>query len=145
MSLCQRVPNHQIHPLNLFCSDEHDNPNKDKSILVVAGGGGTGSIGVQIAKRILKFGTVIATASREGRLHSYFAIPHHPFFFFLQRQSNTARRWVQITLWIIVKTFLNKFKHWASRYHRLRSLLPNPFRRVGSKLCLQHSGCIQQL
>jgi len=45
--------------------DEHDNPNKDKAILVVAGAGGAGSIGVQIAKRILRFGTVIATASRE--------------------------------------------------------------------------------
>jgi len=44
--------------------DEHDHPNKAKSILVIAGAGGTGSIGVQIAKRILKFGTVVATASR---------------------------------------------------------------------------------
>jgi len=45
--------------------DASDHPNSHKSILVIAGAGGTGSIGVQIAKRILKFGTVIATASRE--------------------------------------------------------------------------------
>jgi len=43
-------------------------------------------------------------------------------------RHNTARRWVQITLWIVVKAFLNKFKLWASRYHLLLlSLLPHPF------------------
>lgn len=44
---------------------EHDNPNKDKVLLVIAGAGGVGSIAIQIGKKILKFGKVIATASRE--------------------------------------------------------------------------------
>jgi len=83
--------------------------------LIIAGGGGTGSIGVQIAKKILKFGTVIATASREGWEDSFYLILYSIHLFFLQRQSNTARRMEQITQWIIVKIFLNKFKHWASR------------------------------
>jgi len=45
-------------------SDTDPEPNKNKAILVIGGAGGTGSIGVQIAKRVLKFGTVIASASR---------------------------------------------------------------------------------
>jgi len=40
------------------------NPNAHKSILVIGGAGGVGSIVIQLAKKILKIGTVIATASR---------------------------------------------------------------------------------
>lgn len=45
--------------------DENDNPNGEKTILVVGGAGGVGSITIQIAKKVLKFGKVVATASRE--------------------------------------------------------------------------------
>lgn len=38
--------------------------NADKSILVIGGAGGVGSATIQVAKNLLKFGTVIATASR---------------------------------------------------------------------------------
>jgi len=44
--------------------DNCPNPNANKSILVIGGAGGSGSIGIQISKRVLKVGTVIATASR---------------------------------------------------------------------------------
>jgi len=44
--------------------DGEPNPNANKSVLIVAGAGGTGSIASQIAKRILKIGKVISTASR---------------------------------------------------------------------------------
>jgi len=40
------------------------NLNEDKSILIIGGAGGVGSSVIQIAKKILKFGKVIATASR---------------------------------------------------------------------------------
>jgi len=40
------------------------NLNENKSILIIGGAGGVGSILIQIAKKILKFGKVIATASR---------------------------------------------------------------------------------
>lgn len=40
------------------------NPNGNKSILIICGAGGVGSIASQVAKRILKFGKVISTASR---------------------------------------------------------------------------------
>eukprot|EP01089_Gocevia_fonbrunei_P017712 TRINITY_DN5820_c0_g1_i6.p1 TRINITY_DN5820_c0_g1~~TRINITY_DN5820_c0_g1_i6.p1 ORF type:complete len:344 (-),score=90.53 TRINITY_DN5820_c0_g1_i6:89-1120(-) len=40
------------------------NPNEKKVLLVIAGAGGVGSIASQIAKKILKIGTVISTASR---------------------------------------------------------------------------------
>jgi len=39
--------------------------NSSKSLLIVGGAGGVGSIVIQIAKKILKIGTVIATASRQ--------------------------------------------------------------------------------
>lgn len=43
-----------------------ENPatTQNKSILFIGGAGGVGSIGIQIAKKIFKFSTVIATASR---------------------------------------------------------------------------------
>jgi len=40
------------------------NPNAHKSIIIIGGAGGVGSMAIQIAKSILKFGKVIATASR---------------------------------------------------------------------------------
>jgi len=43
---------------------EGTNPNVNKSILVVGGAGGVGSSVIQFSKTILKFGKVIATASR---------------------------------------------------------------------------------
>jgi len=45
-------------------SSSDPNPNGGKSILILGGAGGVGSICIQIAKAYLKFGTVIATASR---------------------------------------------------------------------------------
>jgi len=48
--------------------DGEPNPNEHKSILIVAGAGGVGSIAIQLAKKILKFGHVIATASREDSI-----------------------------------------------------------------------------
>ena len=36
----------------------------DKTILITPGAGGVGSIAIQLAKKVLGFGTVIATASR---------------------------------------------------------------------------------
>jgi len=48
----------QIPPANA------PNPNEKLSLLVIGGAGGVGSIVTQIAKKILKIGTVIATASR---------------------------------------------------------------------------------
>jgi len=39
--------------------------NAKKSLLVIGGAGGVGSMVIQIAKKVLKIGTVIATASRE--------------------------------------------------------------------------------
>jgi len=48
--------------------DGEPNPNQNKSILIVAGAGGVGSIAIQIAKKILKFGHVIATSSREDSI-----------------------------------------------------------------------------
>lgn len=44
--------------------DDSENPNKNKAILFTAGAGGVGSIGIQLAKKVFKFGKVIATASR---------------------------------------------------------------------------------
>jgi len=41
------------------------NPNQNKVLLVVAGAGGVGSIASQIGKKILGFGTVVSTASRQ--------------------------------------------------------------------------------
>jgi len=41
------------------------NPNSTKSILVLGGAGGVGSIAIQLAKKVFKFGHVIATASRD--------------------------------------------------------------------------------
>lgn len=43
-----------------------ENPatTQGKSILFIGGAGGVGSIGIQIAKKIFKISTVIATASR---------------------------------------------------------------------------------
>jgi len=40
------------------------NPNANKSLLIIGGAGGVGSVGIQIAKKVLKIGAVIATASR---------------------------------------------------------------------------------
>jgi len=40
------------------------NPNADKTLLVVGGAGGVGSAVIQLAKKVLKIGKVIATASR---------------------------------------------------------------------------------
>jgi len=40
------------------------NPNANKTLLVVGGSGGVGSITIQIAKKVLKIGRVVATASR---------------------------------------------------------------------------------
>jgi len=45
-------------------SDYQKQRNAKKSILFVAGAGGVGSIGIQIAKKVLGIGKVIATASR---------------------------------------------------------------------------------
>jgi len=45
-------------------SEGNPNPNGDKTILIIGGAGGVGSITIQLAKAFLKFGTVIATASR---------------------------------------------------------------------------------
>jgi len=42
----------------------NDSPNGKKSILVIGGSGGVGSILIQIVKKVLKFGKIIATASR---------------------------------------------------------------------------------
>jgi len=44
--------------------DGGPNPNASKTILVIGGAGGVGSIAIQFAKKLLKFGKVIATASR---------------------------------------------------------------------------------
>eukprot|EP01087_Luapelamoeba_hula_P019134 TRINITY_DN6298_c0_g1_i1.p1 TRINITY_DN6298_c0_g1~~TRINITY_DN6298_c0_g1_i1.p1 ORF type:complete len:367 (+),score=97.59 TRINITY_DN6298_c0_g1_i1:55-1101(+) len=46
-------------------SESNPNPNKDKVLLVISGAGGVGSIATQIGKSVLKFGKVIATATRE--------------------------------------------------------------------------------
>jgi len=40
------------------------NPNANKSILIIGGAGGVGSIATQLAKKVFKIGQVIATASR---------------------------------------------------------------------------------
>lgn len=42
----------------------HDTINQNKSLLVLGGAGGVGSIAIQIAKKVLKIGRVIASASR---------------------------------------------------------------------------------
>lgn len=50
--------------IEIPAADAKVNPNASKTILVTAGAGGVGSIAIQLAKHIYKFGTVIATASR---------------------------------------------------------------------------------
>jgi len=45
-------------------SESNPNPNGNKTILILGGAGGVGSVCIQLAKAYLKFGTVIATASR---------------------------------------------------------------------------------
>ena len=54
------------HRLNLTIpsSDAEHKAAASKSILITAGAGGVGSIAIQLAKRVFKIGTVIATASR---------------------------------------------------------------------------------
>jgi zinc-binding alcohol dehydrogenase family protein len=46
-------------------SKEDEKLNSEKSILIIGGGGGLGSMAIQLAKRFLKIGKVIATASRK--------------------------------------------------------------------------------
>jgi len=48
----------------LIPTDNSANPNANKSILILGGAGGVGSIAIQLAKKVFHFGHVIATASR---------------------------------------------------------------------------------
>jgi NADPH2:quinone reductase len=41
-----------------------ENANAKKSILIIGGAGGVGTMAIQIAKKVLQFGQVLATASR---------------------------------------------------------------------------------
>lgn len=50
--------------IEIPAADAKDHPNASKTILITAGAGGVGSIAIQLAKRIYKFGKVITTASR---------------------------------------------------------------------------------
>jgi len=45
-------------------ADNGPNPNANKSIVIIGGAGGVGSIAIQLAKKIFKIGQVVATASR---------------------------------------------------------------------------------
>lgn len=50
--------------MRIPATDAERKANASKSILITAGAGGVGSIAIQLAKRVFKIGTVIATASR---------------------------------------------------------------------------------
>jgi len=55
------LPQSRVDPLGIRNPDENVNP---KSILIINGAGGVGSIAIQIARHILKLMNVVATASR---------------------------------------------------------------------------------
>jgi len=143
MSLCQRVPNHLINPLKLkpfwkkmnmiipTRTNRSWSLQEEEAQVPLGFKSQRGSSNLAPSLQLLQ--EKVGTA--DSLLLCY---PSPSFFFFLQRQSNTARRWVQITLWIIVKTFLNKSKHWASRYPSSSfNCYPNPFHWVvGSELCI---------
>lgn len=54
----------ELFRIEIPAADAKDHPNFSKTILITAGAGGVGSIAIQLAKRVYKFGKVIATASR---------------------------------------------------------------------------------
>jgi len=50
--------------ISVAIDEENEKVNEDKSLLILGGAGGVGSIAIQIAKHVLKIGRVIASASR---------------------------------------------------------------------------------
>ncbi|KAJ3091088.1 hypothetical protein HK102_001720 [Quaeritorhiza haematococci] len=53
-----------IEQAGLSIPDGANNPNKDKSLIIINGAGGVGSVAIQLARHVLKLKSVIATASR---------------------------------------------------------------------------------